>query len=89
MTLVCKLIPKPNVLSVKLIEETRILPAILNIANAVQLEYYDGDYVSTPDKVPQTYYTANKLMRENFIVEEVPFAQVTNISGGLTATIGG
>ena len=31
----------------------------------------------------------SKVMREDFVVDEIQYAQVTNISGGLTTTIGG
>ena len=80
---------EPKTLYMKFIEEPRILNATLNIAGAVQLEYYDGPYISIPNKFAQTYPTANKVMREDFVVDEIQYAQVTNISGGLTTTIGG
>ena len=89
MTLNCKLIPEPKTLYMKFIEEPRILSAKLNIENLVDLEYYDGPYISIPHKFAQTYPTANKVMREDFVVDEIQYAQVTNISGGLTTTIGG
>ena len=83
------MIPEPKTLYMKFIEEPRILSAKLNIENLVDLEYYDGPYISVPNKFPQTYPTANKVMREDFVVDEIQYAQVTNISGGLTMTIGG
>lgn len=89
MTLNCKLIPEPKTLYMKFIEEPRILSAKLNIENLVDLEYYDGPYISVPNKFAQTYQTANKVMREDFVVDEIQYAQVTNLSGGLTTTIGG
>ena len=89
MTLNCKLIPEPKTLYMKFIEEPSILSAKLNFENLVDLEYYDGPYISIPNKFAQTYPTANKVMREDFVVDEIQYAQVTNISGGLTTTIGG
>lgn len=73
----------------KFIEEPRILNATLNITGTVQLEYYDGPYISIPNKFSQTYQTANKVMREDFVVDEIQYAQTTNLAGGLTTTIGG
>ena len=89
MTLNCKLIPEPKTLYMKFIEEPRILSAKLNIENLVDLEYYDGPYISIPNKFAQTYPTSNKVMREDFVVDEIQYAQVTNLAGGLTTTIGG
>lgn len=89
MILNCKLIQQPKTLYMKFIEVPRVLSAKLNIENLVDLDYYDGEYYSVPKNYEQTYLTANKVMRENFVVDEIQFAQVTNISGGLTTTIGG
>lgn len=83
------MIPEPKTLYMKFIEEPRILSAKLNIENLVDLEYYDGPYISVPNKFVQTYPTANKVMREDFVVDEIQYAQVTNLAGGLTTTIGG
>lgn len=83
------MIPEPKTLYMKFIEEPRILSAKLNIENLVDLEYYDGPYISIPNKFAQTYSTANKVMREDFVVDEIQYAQVMNLAGGLTTTIGG
>lgn len=83
------MIPEPKTLYMKFTEEPRILSAKLNIENLVDLEYYDGPYISIPNKFAQTYPTANKVMREDFVVDEIQYAQVTNLAGGLTTTIGG
>ena len=83
------MIPEPKTLYMKFIEEPRILSAKLNIENLVDLEYYGGPYISIPNKFAQTYPTANKVMREDFVVDEIQYAQVTNLAGGLTTTIGG
>lgn len=53
-----------------------------------KLPYYDGDYTVTPRKVEQVLATKNKSMYGNVTVLEIPYAEVTNPSGGLTATIG-
>lgn len=51
-------------------------------------EVYEGAYKVTPSVSNQTLETANKLMQSNVIVEEIPYAEVSNNSGGKTASIG-
>jgi hypothetical protein len=51
------------------------------------LPWYEGEYVVTPKVHAQTLETRNKSMRENVSVEAIPYSEVTNPSGGLTANI--
>lgn len=51
-------------------------------------EIYEGSYKVTPSVSNQTLDTANKLMKSDVIIEEIPYAEVTNNSGGKTASIG-
>ncbi len=53
-----------------------------------KLPTYEGDYEVTPRKVEQVLLTKNKSMLDNVTVFSIPYAEVTNIGGGLTATIG-
>ena len=53
-----------------------------------RLPYYDGDYEVTPRKVHQIKSTKNKSMSDNVTVFSIPYAEVSNLGGGLTATIG-
>lgn len=52
-------------------------------------EIYDGEYIVTPStNSEQTLNTANKLMKENVVVKEIPYFEVSNNSGGNTVYIG-
>lgn len=53
------------------------------------LETYAGPYAVTPKVRAQTLLTAEKRMESNVFIYSIPFASVTNDSGGMTATIGG
>lgn len=52
-------------------------------------ETYDGEYTVVPKGESQTLYTIDKLMKENVIVEKIPYYEVSNDSDGITAIIGG
>lgn len=52
------------------------------------LPYYDGIYEVTPRKVEQILDTKNKSMRDDVTVKEIPYLEVSNPQGGITATIG-
>ena len=67
-----------------------ILEAVNDLPSADATEYdvYDGSYQVTPKTVSQTLVTANKLMQADVMVNEIPYAEVTNNSGGKTVTIG-
>ena len=53
-----------------------------------KLPYYEGAYEVTPRKVEQVLATKNKSMSDNVTVFSIPYAEVSNLGGGLTATIG-
>ena len=53
-----------------------------------RLPDYEGDYSVTPKISAITLETANKSMTADLEVEAIPYAEVSNIGGGLTATIG-
>lgn len=53
-----------------------------------KLPYYMGAYEVTPRKVEQILSTKNKSMSDNVTVFQIPYVEVSNIGGGLTATIG-
>lgn len=50
---------------------------------------YRGEYDVIPTFEQQTLLTANKHMMRDLTVEEIPYAEVANPSGGMTITIGG
>lgn len=79
----------------KLKNNTAELQAILDAVNELpdadtaDFEVYEGSYRVTPAVSSQTLGTAHKLMQADVVVEEIPYAEVKNNSGGKTATIGG
>lgn len=62
----------------------------INIGGADDSNYevYEGAYIVTPSVSNQTLETANKLMQSDVTIEEIPYAEVSNNSGGKTASIG-
>lgn len=51
-------------------------------------EHYEGPYEVTPMVSEQTLETDEKVMDENVVVFAIPYSEVSNPSGGKTATIG-
>lgn len=49
---------------------------------------YTGEYEVKPKITPQVLRTKDKYMVDDLTVLEIPYAEVSNTSGGLTATIG-
>ena len=49
---------------------------------------YEGEYEVTPKVTAQSLPTARKLMTKDVTIAEIPYAEVSNNSGGTTATIG-
>lgn len=55
-----------------------------------EYEYYDGEYVVTPQAWEQTVLsTHNLVLRDDVTVLEIPYFETSNVSGGKTAIIGG
>lgn len=52
------------------------------------LDWYEGEYDVTPKVSEQTLPTRDKSMRDDVTVFAIPYAEVINIGGGYTATIG-
>ena len=50
--------------------------------------YYTGEYVVIPKSYEQFLDTDNKILTDDVDVKEIPYAEVPNIQGGLTVTIG-
>ena len=68
-----------------------ILDAVNDLPDAGTGDYdvYKGTYTVTQSVERQILDTSNKLLQADVLVEEIPYAEVTNNSGGKTATIGG
>ena len=79
----------------KIKNNTSELQAILNAINDLptadvsEYEVYEGEYKVIPSTSSKTLKTSNKLMQADVLVEKIPYAEVSNNSGGVTATIGG
>lgn len=59
----------------------------INIIHS-DLPDYEGVYEAIPSGEEQSFSMINKTTRENFIVRAIPYAEVPNSAGGLTAIIG-
>ena len=72
------------------IELQAILQAVVDLPSADVTEYdvYEGAYTITPKSTEQTLKTQNKLMQSNVVVEKIPYAEVSNSTGGKTVSIG-
>lgn len=49
---------------------------------------YTGEYSVTPSVSAQIIATDDKRMTDDLIVEPIPYAEVSNVAGGTTVTIG-
>lgn len=49
---------------------------------------WDGNYIVTPSIFSQSLNTKGKVMRENVTINEIPYSEVSNTSGGNTVHIG-
>lgn len=59
-------------------------------ASWVNLPTYDGSYDVTPLPLVETVMnTSGRYLDRNVVVKEIPYQEVSNKKGGLTATIGG
>lgn len=56
---------------------------------SVMVELYDGEYNVIPKVDAQELETANKLMGENVVIQQIPFYSVSNDANGSTIIIGG
>ena len=61
----------------------------LYVMHDSETEPYEGPYTVTPKVQSQILETKNRYLDKNVSVLEIPYAAVSNPSGGLTITIGG
>ena len=69
-------------------ENSIVLFDVTEGAGTGVLPAYQGPYEITPRKVEQELETDNLRMTDNVTILGIPYAEVSNPSGGLTATIG-
>lgn len=58
-----------------------------SVSREISHEEYTGIYEVVPRVEAQVLNTADKLMRKDISIDEIPYAEVSNSSGGMTATI--
>jgi hypothetical protein len=61
--------------------------SIQSISEGSIIADYDGDYVVIPSAEEQTLPTKQRILKDDIIIEATPYAEVSNPSGGYTATI--
>lgn len=48
---------------------------------------YEGEYEVAPDVSARTLSTANKSLRDDIVIDAIPYEEVINSSGGITVLI--
>lgn len=61
---------------------------VFKVGNSDDLLVYDGAYTVTPAVTEQALKTAQKKMVADVTIKKIPYFEVSNNSGGTTATIG-
>jgi len=70
----------------KLSRPKHVLTGVLS--KEVRTDYYTGVYTVRPSSEEQTLPTKNRMMSKDVLVEEIPYFETTNESGGYTVIIG-
>lgn len=52
--------------------------------SAVTGDSYKGEYTVTPSRETKVLQTANKVLSDNVTIVAIPYAEVSNLSGGIT-----
>lgn len=86
LTINATLSNKTKMVSAKLHNSKHAITAI--IQRSASGEYYTGEYVVTPSTQEQNLETKNKVMSDNVKIEEIPYYETSNPSGGYTVIIG-
>ena len=62
--------------------------SLQTISGEPNFEEYQGSYTVIPAVTEQVLATDDCVMREDLVVEKIPFFKVSNTKGGETVTIG-
>ena len=55
----------------------------------IDYDIYSGQYLVTPlPNIEQILRTQNKVVTEDIVINPIPYAEVSNLAGGKTVTIG-
>lgn len=74
--------------NISVIDDSEIMFEIEEGIGSGTLPPYEGTYVVTPRKVEQVLETNDKRMTDDVTVEAISYIEVSNLGGGVTATIG-
>lgn len=55
---------------------------------AQDYEIWNGNYIVTPTIAAQILETQGKVMKNNMVINEIPYTEISNTSGGNTVRIG-
>lgn len=61
---------------------------ITAVGSAESYPTYEGTYDITPACEEQILFTADKILKQDIKVNQIPYAEVSNDKGGSTVTIG-
>ena len=70
------------------ISDTKIEAKFGDVIKVGDYEEYEGATEVIPKTENQSLETANKLMRSDILVREIPYVETSNLSGGYTVNIG-
>ena len=73
---------------VSALDDGKVLTVSRGVWTAQPLPVYEGAYVVTPITGDITLETSQKYMESDVVVEKIPYGEVTNSAGGVTASIG-
>ena len=69
-------------------DEGKVLTVVGGEWAAAELPAYGGEYSVVPTTEDQVLWTSGRFMRGDVAVHAIPYSEVSNTSGGTTATIG-
>ena len=73
----------------RILNQDIIVEAIPKQIEPSEYEVYSGQYQITPlARLEQILRTTDKLMEQDIVIDKIPYAEVSNIAGGKTVTIG-
>lgn len=80
------------ILSIEFEELQTVIPTdfgeVFRVVDPDGIPKYDGPYEITPSVNSKTIRTAQKLMKDDFTVQAIPYSEVSNLSDGYTVNIG-
>lgn len=77
---------KEQPIVLEIIEKETPIALYIQEINSATYDEYKGDYVAIPKVIAQSFPTKNMLMKEDFLVTEIPYDETHN-EFGITAVI--